>query len=350
MRILFVDPLSPKGHINYNLNLLKPLASKYSIDTIFVKDYIKDVEGIDFNKVLEFSNNYISNNSKNIILKSKVISKIWFRIKQIYLLRKIVKIIKKSSYDYVVFSSFDLPSYVIGSFGMKSKSLVIIHNNISLLLKKKSEKFLWNKLNKNTELIVLEPFIKEYLERRMELKNPIWILRHPLPEKIKQIDNESVNLPLIFAPGGSNDQDFIDFLIENNSEIKQYKICIKSSLIAYSSKNLEVYNTRISSEEYESLLSSSSYILLPYNSNFNYRVSGVLFEAFANRKKVILKSNNTLSNYSLEHPTVFSVFKNDIDFFSLINNISSSKQAEFDELLERYSKDNIISQLEKIFK
>lgn len=120
---------------------------------------------------------------------------------------------------------------------------------------------------------------------------------------------------IIFAPGFSNEESFIEYLINNKSLIPEgFKIVLRSRKRNAIFDNLVVYNSRITDKEYYGTMINSSYILLPYEETYNYKTSGVFFESAHFNKPLLLNSNNTLKNYNDTYPGIIKLYDGFEDF------------------------------------
>lgn len=293
--VLFVDYLSPKGHISFNKNIIRNLSSyNVNITCVFYEDIpIKNtnLENVSFIRL-----NRPSFKSKNNILT---------RIYLFYSLCKIKRKVNFASYDYVIFSSFEETSLFFSYFN--SNLFLFAHNN-SRSLHNKIKWFFLKRITIKHTLIVFDELIKaEYFKNKI---SNVVTISHGLPqqfEKSKVLKTDvlvNLNLQLydyiIFSPSChssdykllkqiSNDRKFCDFLNRKNLLflIKDNTGLIKES------KNIKIVDYYLEQHEYEALFNLSKVILLPYSDNFKFRVSNVLYECIAN-DKLFLTSNNYL--------------------------------------------------------
>ncbi|MFF2018634.1 hypothetical protein [Paenibacillus sp. NPDC058177] len=355
MKILFIDLMSPMGHKNYNYGILKALSKHGVIDVILRRDFLDfENNGINVNEMIFIPDNYIP---EILINKYKNLRffKIGYRINQIKCLKWIKDKIDLNKYDLVFFSSVDIISFSLVSRFLKCRCVFVDHAISDIdysYLKRKA----WTLLNENLEIIVLEPYIEDYLREEIGVKNKIWTLPHPLPN-IKEIDSFQQNpknekRKVIFAPSLSNNEEFIEELIEKSGFIPDdVYIVIKSKKNSLESKNIKVYNSRISDEEYYHLMHTCDFMLLAYDNKYNYKTSGIFFESAKLKKPIILSANNTLMFYKNKYSGIINEFNEFIDFLDVLNHLDEineiqKKNEDFGKVLFDYS-DEVISN--KIF-
>lgn len=63
------------------------------------------------------------------------------------------------------------------------------------------------------------------------------------------------------------------------------RLYLRSKKTSYKSARIEVNNSYLDEKEYIDIFNKSQVIFLPYNKNFNLRISAVLLEAFSAEKK-----------------------------------------------------------------
>lgn len=346
MQILYIDFLSPVGHKNYNFSILDNfLELNVKIDAVFKKGYLDEYKNKNnLNKIINIPSKFFPSNH---YLNDGFIYKFFYRLNLYREMKWLNNLIKDKDYDLVFFSSIEIISFCLNSYNINTRCIFVDHA-IGETEDSKIKRFFWKNINSKIESIVMEDYIKKYLENDLGVKNEVWVLPHPLPliDSIKQNKKEE---DIIFGPSGSNDENFISFLINNYNSNNKYKIIMKSKETEYESNNLLIYNKRISQEKYYDIMSKSKIIILPYRDNYNYRVSGVFFEAAKLKKHILIHSNNTLKYYETKFPQIVSVFNSFENFLELLNEINPKNENEdFSEVLKAHSKANIKNKLKKI--
>jgi hypothetical protein len=300
MKVLYVDPLSPSGHINFNLIYIEALVKIFdSIDFAFKDGYEEKL--------------FIPNNSKIYVIPKKYYKYSNNKIINRLMLFKIFRYIKKNfninHYDYVIFSSYEEIALYLNFY---NRNLIIInHNNLKGLNNPVKLHFFKKIAEKNVN-VVFDNSMRDYLSS-LGLTN-IHTINHGLPKPYnkKIIENqEMVNQfsylknykYILFTPSNlSVDNQFIKQLITDNefkSFLKNSKtlLILKSYKINVDSKNIRVINSFLTDLEYQYLFLKSNLIILPYPNTFNYRVSAVLFECMTNNKMCLTSDIPALKIY-----------------------------------------------------
>lgn len=350
-RILYVDLLSPVGHVNYDMNMLRLMKNHYEVDVIIRQSILAQISD-KFYHLEEACPDKIFPDTWTGKISNRLYFVLKWRFYQFYFIISIIKN-RCQYYDYVFFSSIDIYSFAIASWFDNNKKMTFVDHGIYRLKGKYARFFYKYILNKNTKIIALEEYIAHYMKECGVLNN-IYVIHHPLPQ-IKKQQLQSIAVKdryFAFAPSTSNDESFIDDLITQASSIPtNVSLQVRSNRRNYSSDNLVVYNKRIAVEDFDILFEEADYILLPYESTYNYRTSAVLFESLSKGKRVLLWGNNTLMEYFKNYPNCVCLFD---DVKDLIGKLNQVENIEYDnnrisDFLSVYSDDYIMKQIEVAF-
>lgn len=355
MKILYVDPISPKGHKNFNYGLLRCLTSinNIDVDVLIRKNYIDfDGKNISVNKVEYINEKHIP---ENVLKNSKNLMeyRVKMRWNQYIFLKGLFHSIKDKDYDLILFTCIDLVSFSIASYHIKQRCVFIDHG-ISDLPESNFKKFFWKNINSKFEAVLMEEYVEKYVKNIIKAKNKTWLIHHTLPVIETNILDNYTNFTdkyIIYAPGESNDEKFIEDLIKISSYIPDtFKIIIKSKKTTFDSDTLFVYNRRLNDIEYFGLMDKSTYVLLPYESNYNYKTSGVFFEAVFFNKPVMLHANNTLVYYKEKFPNIIECFNDLKNMLELLHNtvIKKVNKEEFVNISYEYSDEKIKEQIQNM--
>lgn len=340
-KILIADPCSYRGHVSFNYGIIRA-ANMFAKCDILVSDRMKAeliYKGVSSDSFLaSFSDEWhIAELKKKE--RHKLIYHLLFRYYFLKVINRIAKI--AGNYDAVLLTCLDVYSYAFVSRKIKN-AVSIVDHGIGNIAASKVYRYCWKQINNENNLIVLEPFIKQMVEKH-GIKNKIYVVRHPLPEaKATTIKDNFVN---IFGPSNSNCSYFVTDLI--NSDIPDgNKITIKSDR-EYSTDKLRVINGFISNEIYNDLFSKCNYIILPYPKTYNFRISNVLLEGIVSGKKVLLLNNNTLSFYAQIFPEQVFLFSKIDDLWDIITKTRHKSTRVPESRLLEYSDCAISSALKK---
>lgn len=308
-RILIVDPLSYSGHVNYNHGVIRSIATNYDYSVIVNK---ATSLGLQKKGIPQDKFPYIYPDSWNIDNLSKRMGKIWYHLAfRLFFIRVILyarKNVKK--YDSVIFTCIDVYSFALVSW-LFGRNCYVVDHGIGNLPVSSIYRIGWKLINKKIQIIVLEQIIKEMVEKVLPNRT-IHVVRHPLPSMSPLVVTHEIknNEMLLFAPSGSNDEDFLHGLC--NVKFERLRVVARSNTFEFKNDRVTIYKEYLSNEDYNNNLSNADFILLPYSDTYNYRVSAVLFEAMVLGKPVALLSNNTLREYG-------AIFSGKICLFSSLS-------------------------------
>jgi hypothetical protein len=293
MKILIVDPISYIGHVNYNYGIIRGIA-QYADYSILVNHKMEDElikKGISKELFLPSYSNEWDLASLAKKYKSKLVYHLLFRKHFLDVAKSARKIAKE--YDAVLFTSVDIISFAPVSFLYKGNYNVVDHG-IGSVNTSKIYRHAWKLCSHRIKLLVLEKFIKDMI-KSFDPRRNVYVVHHPIPDKLDITKDASDDQIFIFAPSASNNKKFIEELKRINLPTSM-RILIKGKE-EYDKGGLKIYNNRITDEEYSSYLSQADYVLLAYEDDYDYRTSAVLFEAARQNIPVIILDNNTLRNY-----------------------------------------------------
>lgn len=291
MKILYIDYLSYSGHKNFNkihLNALKSLG----IDLSFVGsiDQYDDDLRCEFLKIPNF-----------FYLKLPFYS-ISSRILEFLCLLYIRFFIKTRNFDFIIFPTYDI--FSIFAFPTRKKCFLINHNNVGQLdnpIKLIITKF----LPINYVHVALNNEMHDRLSILLPSKRVLFVphgLCLPFT-KLKRPSTVPNECKFFFCPVNRNydrnaleelfnDDQVVSFLDRNN-----IFIIIKEGLISLYNKRIITVENKISFPEYNFLIKQSTAVILPYDDNFKYRCSGILFECIANDVSVVSSDINAMREF-----------------------------------------------------
>lgn len=343
-KILLIDPLCYKGHVNYNAGIIRALSFYYDCDIIVNKFIYDQLRAKGFNKdkfIHVYPNEWnIETLSKN---KNKVFYHLAFRFYFIKLLFEVVRV--KRNYDAVFITCVDIYSYAFISW-LLGNNIYVVDHGIGSLVDNKLYKLAWKITCKHTNIITLEGFIKQMVKKDLGRSN-VFVVKHPLPEK-KQETNRQEGYKthyLIFAPSASNDESFLHKLSESVIP-STISIVAKSNSFEFDNGIVKIYNKYLPKSEYDYLLSNADYILLPYEPSYNYRISAIMFEALCMGTPILLLNNNTLKNYGEIFKERVHLFEDVEDMLGIIG--CSSEFNCTDDDLDDYSDISIANSIKEI--
>lgn len=300
-KVLYIDPLSPNGHINFNRIYIEALLTQFEVvDFAFKIGYEKKLPIPPKSKLYSIPDKYYSKSNNKILNRIN-----FFKIN-----KYIEKICDLNQYDIVIFSSYEEISLYMSFY---KKTLILInHNNLSAL-NNPIKFFIFKKLAKKNINIVFENYMKVALNEK-GIENTL-VIHHGLPSpfstnilndstlksKFAFLDNYKF---VIFAPSGSSsDKIFLSNLISNEMFLAYLKgndilFIVKNKTLKSNHDNICIIDNYLTDIQYQYLFLVSNIILILYPKAFEFRVSAVLFEAMCNNKVCILSDILALKNYT----------------------------------------------------
>lgn len=217
--------------------------------------------------------------------------KVLYRIQQIYLM--ILALRKCCSRDDVFFLSYDTVSIWFSLLFFRFKNVYVFeHNNIDQLKSSIIKRFFYRLLSKKVTSYVFEDYIGAYIKE--EYCRNFKVYQHPL----FIVNSESVfehRRKYIFLPSSDVSSKSFYLLCEF---AKQYDLDIITKKHPFlSSLNSDFIFQHDYFENYDQVFYSSEFVAVV--NDFNYRVSGVFYEAVATSKKIIM-NRTPFSEYVFE--------------------------------------------------
>ena len=318
-RILIVDPLSHMGHVHYNYGLISAASLKYKCHIVcddFLKQNLinKGIPEECFIKSFPHKWNIVQLAKRH----KKIIYHILFRFYSAIII--LWCFINRKKFDHIIFTSTDIYTFFPLSYLFNNKCSVIDHG--IGFISDFSYRTIWTLTNKKINLIVMEEWIKDYVEKELKSRN-IFVVKHPLPHIDRSCIMPDNSCPSVFAPSNSNDESYLLSLTKMSSRTP-LTIYAKSRKTEFLRDGICISCKYISNEVYRQYLTNAKYILLPYEDNYNYRISAVLFESIILNKHIILLNNNTLKNYIKIFPGHITLINREDNLYDIIDKISDN--------------------------
>ena len=307
MKILYIDHISPNGHVNFNkIHLQALLSLKHDIYCIFKKDYLRkiNIENIIIYKEIPLC--LYKNNTNGFIERV-------FYLLQLLFIKFNAKF---STFDFVIFAAYEPISLFFAK--IKTPTFLINHNTISGLDKSRLKEFFTKKISKKNIHLVFDKHMQKRLEKSKIFKSKI--IPHgycmPFTNNLNSLYIDSLNemdhriykseYSIIFCPSSTSiDKEFVFQIITNerfNNFLFENKIIllIKGNYNCNFSfnKNIISINRFFTDIEYQFLLKLSKVIILPYGKDFKYRTSGIMFECFSNNIPCLISNIASMRTYS----------------------------------------------------
>ena len=320
-KVLYIDYLSPKGHVGFNRAQIDAL-NKLECDTYYVfrEEYAKE---LGLNKgVLEIPHSFYKS--------GKIISRVFYALALHYIKRKT----KGTYYDAVIFASFE--SLSISLCIIYKGAYLINHNNIRDL-DNGIKRFVYKHISNYYTHVVFNALCQEKL--RCNGINASVIIPHgfaPLPvfgnSDILSKNYLTEKRYLFFPAKGlsaaqitnmvANDQNLLDYCKRNGVRIVTRYKDIRNS----ATTSIPGY---LSNSDYYTLLKNSIASVLCYDNQFKYRVSGILFECMAMDLPAVAFHNEALEIYNEYLRTGKLTFSNISELCDMIDAIVKSEYPNY---------------------
>ena len=283
-RILYIDPFSFEGHVNFNKIHIEALRRYgFRLEFVFKEGYGKLLGEEDV--VYEYPERLYNHDSGNK-----------WRLSQYRILRDIMQHVDLESYGRIFLSAYETFSVLLTGFPM---SYLVNHDNIQ---------------NNVIKIWGLRALAKKQHVHIALLRQSLGCLKahgcvesyfvnHGLIESYPDEPRDGGNQITVFSPSAeSSDELFINEMILDDSlneilESKNVRISIRSNNLHSDRKNIEILSRRLSDDEYRKKFMASDYILIAYPEAFKYRVSGVLMEALACGKRILVRDIEAMREF-----------------------------------------------------
>ena len=344
-KVLYIDFLSPHGHIFFNnIYIRSILKCKYNvIDFVFQSHYKGKFEFLSTTSKYKYFHSFKNNN------KIPHLNAIQYRLYLLMFQLNCMYIAYRGKYTKIIISSFD--NYAIRYFCSKADVYAICHNNIEMAQSSQRQSSVLKTVSKKINLIALNMESYKYLKSIN--CNRIHCLPHGyLDRESSCFKNKRIYVPI---------NDFIDktFCTKILSDEFDkylcsigYKLLVKKNLFSndYKFKNIEFINRYLSEDEYNSMLSESDIILLPYDiDRYKYRSSAIFMEAISFNKKIIAPYCENFKNLKLKGDFGITLYNDYENFISLLSDlINDQSDILYTNVKSENSIDKISENLQKI--
>lgn len=278
-KILLIDPLDEKGHKFFNAEFIN-IFDKAMFEITLVTS--SSSSNVYLNKVSS-----LKTYPKFLLSKR---SRLLYSFSQFCILLYSIFVRSKTHYDAVIFLSYELPSMALFSHFLKGNDYLVEHNTISNGFIKRN---LFEFISKKITHICLEKYIALYVKNSFRKKATI--VGHPynseLIEFIKTNNQNNVTAnKKIFMPSATIKSEIFYDITNSIADDDSFLLLAKGEYEAVS-ENIIVKKFY---DNYYLEMFSSHFVLIPQC--FEYRVSGVFYEAILIPHIVIVMSDCLFAN------------------------------------------------------
>lgn len=265
---------------------------------------------------------------------------------------------KQYHYDYLFFTSYHTIVMALAKilFGKRARRIYILHhNNIDSFLNSKIKSVFFSTYAKTVQHVVYEEFIGNGLMKYYKIpQENIHILPHPMGA-VNDAGGKKYDYVGISS---SNDEKWIEKIIEEEEKTERLKrkgvrMVLRSSKYQYDDGALKVFSGWLSLEEYYNYATGGKCMLLPFPTDFCYRMSASLCDALTNNIKVAGSRIPLFQRYEKRYP---HVCKTGIEIENLIrlkqewlDSEADLAETEFESFRRAHSEDAIENCLAEMF-
>tara|TARA_B100000575_G_scaffold258630_1_gene230356 strand:- start:3509 stop:4489 length:981 start_codon:yes stop_codon:yes gene_type:complete len=322
MNILVVDLLSPEKHKKFNSKMIFHMKQVAHIEFLCSKrNEDKQVKNFFFPE---------ESQSENILYR-----KLNLYLKTLYAF----KMLKKNNYDVIYFITYD--SIATGFYFLlhkqKNKILVHEHKNIDEVNKSFIKRAIYKNI-KITTHIVYEKYFGQFIKEKYN-KN-FHVISHPTYEV--KLNDSNIKSAFIFSPSANIDKkyknDLIAFCRKN-----RLKIILKDEKY-FKDKFVTKSNFF---DNYYDLINKASYIFI--SNDFQYRASGVMYEALSMNKKIICTKSYFAKKIKESYPENIFIIEDVNEILSLLDKQNDLNDVENNDFNKKHSDEVIMQQYKSIF-
>ena len=294
-KILYLDFDAPTGHVGFNQIWLNALAEtgQFEITLCVPEAYGKRLRVPPGVKEVPIPGSFLDNLTGR-----------WRRLLSIFRFLWVRRHLALKEYDTILIASFDSIAFYIAALFLREECCLVCHNNIQKARERKLTGFCFRRLGRKHRFIVLEEYMRTFLVNDFHCPE-VTVIHHGFPPPFDAHRAERAcpewlqtlrhtHKGIIFVPSMSScSPAFREFLLhdrEFRSFLQEHHLAVVIRTPEAQDNTPEVIwlHRRLESDEYAAVFLASDLILLPYSNQFSCRVSAVLLEAFANRKKLLL--------------------------------------------------------------
>lgn len=324
-KVLALDLLCPIGHVAFDSTIIDALGQNVTMDVAVVKEYFGQEPPHGASVVYEAPGWLFT-----------PASGLCFRVKQLFVALYWALRLRLDSYDAVLVLSYETISFslVTAFVGRKVILFAFCHNNLDEL-SSKVKLWFFRQLSRRVHHLVFEPYMVDAVYKSggpaIHASVVPFPMRHFSFAGTEGLMDNSRNASLCcVGPSGSNDESFIEWMIQEEAStgvLQQHDVSLTlhSKNVSFDDGWLHVYHRHLDDNEYETLLCGADVVVLPYPRTFENRVSGVLLEALACRRHWIGTDTPIFRHYAARYPMLGQVCKSHQELLAGILQVSRER-------------------------
>lgn len=346
MNINVYDFLTPRNHINLYTNLLNIFSNICDTRILTQEDY--------------FLNSEIKKKVTEIIEIPSIKTTqtmLGRKLRSLYFMLKMKKDFNEHAYDVKVVFTFDTVAFSIGKLFLNTNNTFLIHHKNIDELRSLVKRFLFGTYMNKVNHIVFEDSFKSYLVNEIGVNEDlVFVIPHPVSTINTEINAWIEHIYDCVGLSNSNDESFILNIIEaekstNFIKNNELKVVLRSKHHSFNNGYLKVINGYLDKQEYDAYIDKANLIFVPLPEQYCYRVSGAVFDAFSNFKRVVSNESPIIVEYNKKYPKL-CINVRDVDSFNnalLHNKKIEIEKSDFESFINKHNLENVEFTYKKIF-
>lgn len=338
MKLNVYDFQAPKSHRNLYTNLINIFSGICDTRIITEENYFLNSEvKLEVNELIGIPSVKISN------------TMLGRKMKSLYFMYKMRKDFNEHVDDIKIVLTFDTVAFSIGRLFLKTnKTFIVHHKNIDELQKSVKKHLFVSYMNKVNH-IVFEDSFKNYLVEELGVnKERVFVIPHPISNYGTEKTDVSEHIYDCVGLSNSNDESFISDIIDSEKSHKFIKnnnlqVILRSKIHSFDNGNLIVINGYLEKKEYDNFIEKANLVFVPLPSQYCYRISGAVIDAFSNFKRVISNEAHIINVYVKKYPSLCIKVSDVNSFYNalLTNKKNNLKVSDFESFINHHSLTNI---------
>ena len=258
-------------------------------------------------------------------------------------MRFIADFIQRNNIACVYFLSYD--TLALSWYRRKLENTKIIlmnHDNIARFDKNIARRFFMKRLKECIHVLYCgaeEPASRFLLPKRLGFRKVI-TLEHYIDDsrKITIHKRFTANSVILYAPSTSNDDTKIMRVLDsqaNSQMIIKAKVRERTFAKYQNKYGKNLFSGYLPNTEFEKDMNNADFVLLPYPDDYNYRTSGILFDAIAYEKPV-LTDNKYLYKIYLEKNGLGIYVEDLLTLNAVVANLDATRYSQLVDNIKAY--------------
>lgn len=333
MKILAIEPLGEKGHINSNGVFLRALRD---IGDVTLATFAGYQGNFDCDKRVAIPDRFHGGDLK-----------VGRRINGIRALRYVQRSTDLSRFDIVFFLCYEEVS-LAATWPARPRTYVFEHNNLDAISRSRVKRFCYRRLSRQVVHIAYMRYIADHIQT--EYGAQAYEISHPYYRSCNgdsgaeagHVPSGGTDRPTtIFSPSGSTDADLLNRLTHFVSQRDQYYLVAK----APHEQQGKCYRLRRFFDQYAREMEQCDLVF--FGGRYSYRVSGIVFEAISFGKPAVVLDCRFARELQKTYPSSVITIR-DIAEMDGIRPDHEGIRREQELFLQRHSYDRIKNELANV--